>query len=365
MIVSGLRSRFQPDPEALIARSALPSRWKVRRPDPDDPAEVERVCALLRAQERAGRGWASATEDGVRRELSAQARGTRENAAICDPAGLIRAWGSAYDRASGRMVFGHVLDRGPDEAEAQACSRALTEWALGQAELVGAARGVARQQVDISSFADDAWQHRLLAADGFEKVRTWWQMSRTVAAEESRFVENPMRWQRDGVVIRLVDADPDGAPHATELQTVHEVIEEAFADHFNHKPETFDEFLVRMREAPGHRWDHWWLAEVDGRPAGALVGAAPSSPEAGSGSRSVSHITYIGVLASARGRGVATGLLRTVIADAANRGRGAVTLEVDAASPTGADRLYRRLGWEVSYMTESWHRTVPVSWPVG
>jgi hypothetical protein len=41
-----------------------------------------------------------------------------------------------------------------------------------------------------------------------------------------------------------------------------------------------------------------------------------------------------------------------------------VGLEVDADSPTGADRLYRGLGWTTSYVTESWHRDVPVRPPV-
>ena len=50
-----------------------------------------------------------------------------------------------------------------------------------------------------------------------------------------------------------------------------------------------------------------------------------------------------------------------MISDAASRGRDNVALEVDANSSTGADRLYRSLGWETSYVTESWHRDVPVA----
>jgi ribosomal protein S18 acetylase RimI-like enzyme len=73
-----------------------------------------------------------------------------------------------------------------------------------------------------------------------------------------------------------------------------------------------------------------------------------------------SYVSYIGVLSAARGRGVAKGLLSTVIADAAERGRDRVTLEVDADSPTGADGLYLGMGWKTSYVTESWHRDVPV-----
>ena len=60
----------------------------------------------------------------------------------------------------------------------------------------------------------------------------------------------------------------------------------------------------------------------------------------------------------ARGRGVAKALLRSVIADAAVRGRASVGLEVDADSPTGADGLYTSMGWKTKYTTQSWHRTL-------
>ena len=57
-------------------------------------------------------------------------------------------------------------------------------------------------------------------------------------------------------------------PDEADLRAVHDVLEGAFTDHFNSTEETFDEFIHRLREDPGHRWDHWWLAEiVDGRVA--------------------------------------------------------------------------------------------------
>jgi len=93
-------------------------------------------------------------------------------------------------------------------------------------------------------------------------------------------------------------------------------------------------------------------------PAGTLVGtelAGSDTAPAGS------YVSYIGVLQSARGRGVAKALLRTIIADAAQRGRDRVGLEVDADSPTGADGLYVSMGWETSYVTQSWHRDVDVN----
>jgi hypothetical protein len=57
---------------------------------------------------------------------------------------------------------------------------------------------------------------------------------------------------------------------------------------------------------------------------------------------------------------VATSLLNAVIADAAQRGRSSVGIEVDKDSPTGAAALYLSMGFVTSYVTESWHRDVPV-----
>ncbi|MXG89783.1 GNAT family N-acetyltransferase [Nocardioides sp. YIM 123512] len=322
--------------------AALPSDWTIGVPDADDPADVDRLTALLRAHEAAGRGWPGSDRDEVLVEVAGLR--TRQNVVVRDASGLARAWGSVHDRASGRMLFVHVVDRDLDERTGRACSDVLVEWAVGQAREVGAARGLDVQQIDTGAYVDDERQHRWLAAAGFAQVRTWWQMSRPVTADEAGLVDDPARWERDGVVVRLADGEDD-------WRTVHEVLETAFTDHFNSKPETFDEFLFRLREDPGHRWDHWWLALLGDQPVGALV-----ATDTGSGS----YVAYIGTVEAARGRGVAKGLLRTVIADAAARGRTKVGLEVDADSPTGADRLYRGLGWEISYVTQSWHRDVPV-----
>jgi hypothetical protein len=40
-----------------------------------------------------------------------------------------------------------------------------------------------------------------------------------------------------------------------------------------------------------------------------------------------------------------------------------VGLEVDADSSTGAAGLYTSMGWTTKYVTESWHRDVPVGTP--
>jgi ribosomal protein S18 acetylase RimI-like enzyme len=355
-------NRFESDPaDALPDDPGLPAGWTAETPDGADPATVERLTELLRAHERAGRGWAGSGQDEVLVEVSERGLAMRENVVVRDAGGRIQAWGSVHDRAEGRMLFVHVVDREIDERLADRCSEVLFEWAEAQAKAVGAARGLAEQQIDTGAFADDERQHGWLEDAGFTKVRTWWQMSRSVQAEEAELVPDPARWERKGVVFRLVERQGDGLPDESDLRAVHDVLEGAFTDHFNSAEETFDEFIHRLREDPGHRWDHWWLAEItDGdevEAAGALVGTVSESAHGPDGS----YVSYLGVLESARGRGVATGLLRTIIADAASRQRDRVGLEVDADSPTGADGLYTSMGWGTKYVTESWHRDVPVT----
>jgi len=158
-----------------------------------------------------------------------------------------------------------------------------------------------------------------------------------------------------------VSSHHNGLPVAGDLQLVHLMLEESFEDHFNSYRESFPEFVQRLREDPGHRWDHWWLAyvAVDGHdiPAGALVCSVLSGDASG---REGSYVEYIGVNRAARGRGVAKGLLHTLITDAAERGRNRVALEVDDDSPTSADQLYVSMGWKTQYVTDSWLKDIPL-----
>jgi ribosomal protein S18 acetylase RimI-like enzyme len=349
--------RVTPDDEAARLRdltAALPGGWSTGTPGEDDAAEL---TELLRRHEDFGRGWPGAAEEDLLVDISPRDGDTRRNVVLRDAGGAIRAWASAHDRAAGRMLLVLVVDRTLDDGTADLVAEVLFGWAEGAARAVGARRGLDVQQIDSGAFAEDDRQHRWLERAGFEKVRTWWQMSRPVEPGE----EDLDAEVKEGVRIRPVERQGTGMPDEDDLRTVHDILESAFADHFNSHEETFDEFVSRLREDPGHRWDHWWIAEiVDGdepQPAGALVGAVSQGTQ---GSSDGSYVEYIGVLQDARGRGVAKSLLTTVIADAAARSRDRVGLEVDADSPTRADGLYVSMGWKTRYVTESWHRNVPV-----
>lgn len=338
----------------------LPAQWSA---GPAVDTDAVGLAALLRRHEEHARGWAGATSQDVLVEISPEGAGVRKNLLVRDDSGSVRAWGSTHDRASGRLLLLVVVDPDLADGTADRVAELLFGWAEEQAIRVGVERGLNIQQIDAGAFADDERQYRWLVQAGFARARSWWQMTRSVTSADSDLDPEP----RQGVIIRRVERQGSGMPDENDLRTVHNILETSFADHFNSHEETFDEFVFRLREDPGHRWDHWWIAElVDGgsgsEPAGTLVGTVLDGGRDESGARQPdgSYVAYLGVLPSARGRGVAKSLLRTIVVDAARKGRDRVGLEVDADSPTRADALYVSMGWETSYVTESWHREVPV-----
>jgi GNAT superfamily N-acetyltransferase len=282
---------------------------------------------------------------------------------VTDPAGRVRGWISVQDRAAGRTVVALWLDRDvPDgDPDIGRVAAALYAWADEEGAAIAHLRGVEKTRMDASPFAEDLAQRGWLEAAGYVCRRRWLHMTRPVDPTEAL---PPLR---EGVSVRRMARHENGVPLAPDLQVVHRMLEESFQDHFNSYRESFPEFVQRLREDPGHRWDHWWLAYVStpldpgaptdaGQvPAGAIVCSVLAADATGAEG---TYVDYIGVNRAARGRGVAKGLLHTVIADAVERGRNRVSLEVDADSPTSADQLYVAMGWVTDYLTESWFRDV-------
>ena len=327
----------------------LPTGWTARVPELGD---LETLVELRGADRLEHTGSASVDRDAIESEVAGPASWTRRQLLAVDPQGNPRAWMSVHDRAAGRTMVALYVDRSLED-EAATVAGALYAWGELQAREICTLREVTATRLDASPFAADVVQQQWLADAGFSKRRTWPQMTRPVAPEEATSLPAP----RAGVTIRQVASHENGLPVAGDLHLVHEMLEASFEDHFNSYRESFPEFVQRLREDPGHRWDHWWLAFVegdDGQPlaAGALVGTVLPGGQSPDGS----YVEYIGVHRHARGRGVAKALLYAVIADAARRGRDRVDLEVDADSPTGADGLYTSMGWTTKYVLESWFK---------
>jgi len=344
----------------------LPEGWRGRIPGEED---LPALLALRAADHAPFTGEAGVDAAAVRSEVVGQASWTRRQLVVTREDDRPRGWVSVQDRAAGRTTVSLWLERDPAAGdESSQVAGGLYAWADLQGAAIARLRGLELTRMDASPYAADLVQRGWLERAGYACRRRWLHMTRPVDPHETF---PPVR---DGVTVRRVARHENGVPVAQDLQIVHLMLEESFQDHFNSYRESFPEFVQRLREDPGHRWDHWWLAFVetpvevstslDGReavPAGAIVCSVLAADRTGAEG---TYVDYIGVNRAARGRGVAKGLLYTVLEDAAERGRDRVSLEVDADSPTRADGLYVAMGWATDYVTESWLRDVDAS-PTG
>jgi mycothiol synthase len=129
-----------------------------------------------------------------------------------------------------------------------------------------------------------------------------------------------------GLHLRPFDADRDAAD-------VHACLVEAFA-------------VSDERVAPYDEWRPWVLGDPMYDPALVLVAAGDGGIAGVAQCWTDGFVKDLAVRPAYRGRGLGEALLRAAFAEFARRGVERVRLKVDADNPTGAVRLYRRVGME-------------------
>jgi ribosomal protein S18 acetylase RimI-like enzyme len=137
---------------------------------------------------------------------------------------------------------------------------------------------------------------------------------------------------------------------ATDTALVHTLYEESFAGHWGHEPDSHDAWLERTRRRPGHDPSLWWVARIDGEPAGLLLATRQMQQE------DALYVATLGTLAPYRRRGVAAALLHHAFEVARREGLAQVRLGVDSDNPTGAPTVYRRAGLEVLFAMHAWRK---------
>jgi ribosomal protein S18 acetylase RimI-like enzyme len=320
--------------------AGLPPSWTVRRPTAPD---VDAIFALLVAVDRASLGYSDwSREDAEAEVLSSCAPADRNQLLVTDGERAL-AWATAEDRAAGRISVDVAVDRDLPAEQADALAAWALDWLAVRAGVLARDRDRPDTFVDAGIVEGDEAQERWLRAAGFARVRTYWRMSRSVAGLAETSAAAP------GVTLRKVVPDV-----SADIKLVHAMVEEAFADHWNHHPRTFAEWWRSRREGAGHDLDLWWLAELDGEPVGALIATRQMQDEG------ALYVSTLGVRRQGRGRGVARSLLREAFAEARRRGLERVSLTVDGASPTGATALYRSEGMTVDFAMGILQRPVTV-----
>jgi ribosomal protein S18 acetylase RimI-like enzyme len=200
---------------------------------------------------------------------------------------------------------------------------ALLEWVENRAREKGLTRALS-----------GAWDGHdsvkgLLAGAGYRPVRHSWRM-RVALADVT---EEPV-WP-EGVTARPFRPGDE--------RTFYDVHQETFEDHWEHtEPDPYDEWAHWLLQPPVFEPDLWLIAEEDGEPAGIEINH-PRLEMPG-----VGWVELLGVRRAWRRRGLGRALLLQAFKEFRARGFREVGLGVDAASLTGATRLYESVGMRVT-----------------
>jgi mycothiol synthase len=336
-----------PAPPALPALPLLvPAGWVARAPSAGDAPALYRLVA---ACDTAVLGYPDVALGDVEADLAADVH--LQTAVFDEAAGSVTAegadalaWVWMLDQAAGRTL----ADVYVDPALSPELGDALAAWAwaiiTARAAQVGGAREVPATVLAVGSIDGDRRAESGLTAAGFSIERTFWRMRRRLSTADAA----PR--SADGVAVRrLATGDPE---RTRDLHAAYDVLEAAFVDHWDHHARSFEDWWEQTSTRFGFDLGLWWLAEVDGRPVGVLIGTSQMAEE------DAIYVATLGARREARGRGVATSLLRHAFADGLERGWGFAKLNVDTESSTAAPSLYLGLGLEVTFAMRAWQRTV-------
>lgn len=216
--------------------------------------------------------------------------------------------------AKGRGLGTEILDRGEAFARAQGTKKILT----GAPEPDTAARA-------------------LVESRGYREVRRFFEM----AIELTEAPPEPVA--PAGFVVDELRDD--------EYEAFHAALNEAFAEHWEWHPPSFEEWYERRQGQ--HRDEHgpiWFVV----REGNELVAVTRNDVNVAGGG----YVGAIGVRPAWRGKGLAKALLQRTFAEFWRRGTTRVTLDVDSQNETGAVRVYEQVGMAVETCGIAFEKTI-------
>lgn len=242
---------------------------------------------------------------------------------VSEPSGRVVGYGEVQVRAGVQLRI--YLTVHPDRRREGIGEALLNQIEQRAAELVPEAPEGAR--VTIEGFAPGGREieRNLARKHGYAHTRTFWRMEITMRQAP------PEPVLPDGVTVRVYDPVRDA-------RAVFEATEDAFADHWNHLPMSYEEWIAHT-ERPDFDPTLWFIAFHGDE----IVGTALCRVQAEMG-----WIGTLGVRRAWRRRGLGRALLLHSFGEWWRRGQPRVGLGVDSSSLTGATRLYESAGMHVS-----------------
>jgi mycothiol synthase len=287
---------------------------KLRPPRDED---FDQIVELLNAATRAAYGEDQYSAEEVRRWLTSPNVEPERDIRLAEENGRLVGYVDVDPQGADPVRWWSDLRIRPD-ADADAVVGALVRWAEERA-----GEGILRVWTPSAVEAMGSVYERL----GFQPVRHSYRMAIDLDTEP------PEPSWPEGVSVRVLDSG--------EERSVYDAVREAWLD-------TWEPY-----EDPYEEWAHFTIAREDFDPSlwflaceGAEIAGFslcnPSETQPGTG-----WVSILGVRRPWRRRGLGEALLRHSFVELWKRGFHRVALGVDAASPTGATRLYERAGMTV------------------
>ncbi|SNT18760.1 Ribosomal protein S18 acetylase RimI [Asanoa hainanensis] len=314
---------------------AFPDGWTTRRPTLDDlPAILE----LMRASDIAATGEPETSADDIKAALtSPHVDPARDCWLAYQPDGRLGGWAYIDNENGGDNEFVEVYVHPDGGAPSRAT---LIDLLVRRVAERATERGFAEVTAKAGALPAETDYIAEIQAAGFEFVKRFARMRRSLDG----VTPTPLP---AGVTIRLVRPDDD-----EDLRLFHRIYDTGFRDAYDYQPRDYDSWRTYVAGLTTVSWDEWFIAEVDGVPAGILM-SADQQLEQNEG-----WIKNLAVLREFRKRGVGGALLRHAFTVYAAKGRTQAGLGVDLSSPTGAANVYLAAGMTAIYEADIFEQKI-------
>ncbi|NGO81084.1 GNAT family N-acetyltransferase [Streptomyces sp. YC504] len=250
--------------------------------------------------------------------------------------GKLVGYGLLWDESGGERIDVdlYMLPGRPDGA------RLLLDRMEARAAERAAENGVGRAVIHQGLHVTTAVDQDVLRERGWRTVRRYHVMHRAISPAADTMPE-PL----PGLCLRPCTDEAD-------RRQAHALLQESFRGHFDFQPRTYEQWLHDI-DAENADFSLIWIARLEGM--GDIAAMRTRNDRLTTG-----WISNLGVLAEARGRGIAGYLLRYAFWYYAGLGRDRVSLGVDTDNSSGALALYERHGMSLDVAVDTWELTRPV-----
>ncbi len=249
---------------------------------------------------------------------------------VLAPDGTLIGYAEVWDLEEPHVRV-HSWARVHPEHRERGIGSALLAWEEERARAaIARAPQQARVTLGSGALVQDERSRELFTQKGFAVARHFWRM----VIEMDQLPSEPT-WP-EGIAVRTFDPEKD-------LEATVRSVRDALKDHWGHVDSPFEEELKF--------WEHWITEEKDfdsaiwylAEAAGEIVGTCLCWPKRHEDPE-MGWIDVLGVDRGWRRRGLALALLHHAFGEFYRRGKRKVGLCVDAASLTGATKLYEKAG---------------------